>query len=130
LVAHLRPGDIRLLNKADLGAFHVKPVEGVADIALSAASGEGFPEFERALGDAVQRRLVPRETPSLTRTRHRVAENRAAQALRRAEVMLARSADLAGEDVRLAARALEELTGRVGVEDVLDRVFSQFCIGK
>jgi tRNA modification GTPase len=38
--------------------------------------------------------------------------------------------ELAAEDVRLAARALEKITGRVDPEDVLGRVFSTFCIGK
>jgi tRNA modification GTPase len=41
-----------------------------------------------------------------------------------------RGAELAAEEVRLAARALERVTGRVGAEDVLGRVFSSFCIGK
>ncbi|MBO6731125.1 MAG: tRNA uridine-5-carboxymethylaminomethyl(34) synthesis GTPase MnmE, partial [Maricaulis sp.] len=43
---------------------------------------------------------------------------------------LAQAPELAGEDVWLAVRATEALTGRVDVEDILDRVFSQFCIGK
>jgi tRNA modification GTPase len=38
--------------------------------------------------------------------------------------------ELAAEDVRLAARALAKITGRIDAEDVLDRVFSSFCIGK
>ena len=38
--------------------------------------------------------------------------------------------ELAAEDVRLAARALERITGRIDPEDVLDRVFASFCIGK
>ena len=44
--------------------------------------------------------------------------------------MLSRAPELAGEDVRLAIRAMESLTGRIDVEEVLDRVLSQFCIGK
>ena len=38
--------------------------------------------------------------------------------------------ELAAEDLRLAARSLGRITGRVGVEDVLDVVFREFCIGK
>ena len=38
--------------------------------------------------------------------------------------------ELAAEEVRLAARAIGEITGRVDVEHVLDRLFSSFCIGK
>ncbi len=54
----------------------------------------------------------------------------ALSALERCRERLADAPELAGEDARLAVRALESLTGRVDVEDVLDRVFSQFCIGK
>jgi tRNA modification GTPase len=38
--------------------------------------------------------------------------------------------ELAAEDLRLAARALERITGRIGAEDVLDVIFGSFCIGK
>jgi len=38
--------------------------------------------------------------------------------------------ELAAEDVRLAARSLARISGRVDAEDVLDRVFARFCIGK
>ena len=38
--------------------------------------------------------------------------------------------ELVAEEVRLAVRSIGEITGHVGVEDVLDQVFSQFCIGK
>ena len=40
------------------------------------------------------------------------------------------SPELAAEDVRLGGRALDRITGRIGAEDVLDRVFASFCIGK
>ena len=44
--------------------------------------------------------------------------------------LAAPSAALAAEDLRLAARALGRITGRVGVEDMLDIIFRDFCIGK
>jgi tRNA modification GTPase len=47
-----------------------------------------------------------------------------------AALELDRGAELIAEDVRLAARALERLAGQISSEDVLDRVFSSFCIGK
>jgi tRNA modification GTPase len=68
------------------------------------------------------------EFPAATRLRHaeslREAADRVARALDQAEP------ELAAEDVRLAARALERVSGRVDPEAVLDRVFSSFCIGK
>jgi tRNA modification GTPase len=65
----------------------------------------------------------------LTRERHRRALERIGAALDRVSGGDA-ATELAAEDVRLALRALGEITGRVDVEDVLDRLFATFCIGK
>ena len=51
-------------------------------------------------------------------------------ALDRAIAGFGQSPELVGEDVRLAARALERLSGRIDADAVLDRVFATFCIGK
>jgi tRNA modification GTPase len=68
----------------------------------------------------------------LTRERHRRALERAGESVSRAlEMMIASGPlELIAEEVRLAARAVGEITGRVDVEHVLDRLFSSFCIGK
>ena len=66
--------------------------------------------------------------PPLTRARHRAALEEAVASLERA--LEAPHPELRGEDLRLALRALGRLTGQVGVEDILDSVFRQFCIGK
>jgi tRNA modification GTPase len=66
--------------------------------------------------------------PPLTRFRHRAALLEAADHLDAAE--RADLPELRGEDLRLAMRALGRITGHVGVEDILDTVFSKFCIGK
>ena len=70
-------------------------------------------------------------TPLLTRSRHRSA----LQATRAALDRFGRAAHggelaLLAEDLRLATRALGRITGRVGVDDILDRIFAEFCIGK
>jgi tRNA modification GTPase len=72
------------------------------------------------------------EFPALTRARHRRELGQAREHLRRALAALgpAGGAELAAEDVRLAARSLERITGRVGPEDVLEEIFAVFCIGK
>jgi tRNA modification GTPase len=66
--------------------------------------------------------------PPLTQARHRAALQDAAAYLAGAE--RAELAELRGEDLRLAMRALGRITGQVGVEDILDTVFLRFCIGK
>ncbi len=64
----------------------------------------------------------------LTRARHRAALTETAAALGR--VGVEQPIELIAEDLRLAANALGRITGRVDVEDVLDRIFAEFCIGK
>jgi tRNA modification GTPase len=67
------------------------------------------------------------ETPALTRARHREALERAVAALSRVDPG---DAGLAAEDLRFAADAMGRIVGRVDIEDVLDVVFAEFCIGK
>lgn len=118
------------VNKADLVPLP-EPLEvgGHRALRLSCRTGEGVD----AVLDALARRSVDLmavgNEPMLTRARHRAALQAAAEALER---FLEGSDDLAmrAEDLRLAARALGRITGRVGVEDVLDRIFAEFCIGK
>ncbi|MEE2565367.1 tRNA uridine-5-carboxymethylaminomethyl(34) synthesis GTPase MnmE [Hyphobacterium marinum] len=121
----LRDGDILIVNKSDLGAS-----DSLGAIAVSATTGAGFDALEAELSARVAARLSRREAPALSRARHREAVEAALSALRRGRARLIDAPELAGEDVRLAIRAMESLTGRIDVEDVLDRVFSQFCIGK
>ncbi|MEL0012200.1 MAG: hypothetical protein VW881_02040, partial [Alphaproteobacteria bacterium] len=63
-----------------------------------------------------------------TRARHREALAEAAEALDRA--VAAKLPELAAEDIRLAVRALGRITGRVDIDEMLDAVFRDFCIGK
>jgi tRNA modification GTPase len=72
------------------------------------------------------------ENPLLTRARHREGLEACREGLVRALAGLEsdRQGELVAEDLRLAARALGRITGRVDVEDLLDVVFRDFCIGK
>ena len=126
LRGRLQDGDILVLNKLDLAPEASE--QGASR--LSAKSGDGVAELEARIESIVQARLSRSEMPALSRARHRRSVTEAHSALLRCQQKLASDPELAGEDARLAVRALESLTGRVDVEDVLDRVFSQFCIGK
>jgi len=111
-------------NKADL-PWPVKREE----LKLSLKTGEGFEAVIAAIAAAAKDRLdSPGDAPLLTRARHRHALNDAAAALERAAG--ACEPELFAEDLRLALRALGRITGRVDVEDLLDTIFRDFCIGK
>ena len=114
--------------------FHVEHSEipdNVADwIEISSKSDHGLDILFKKLEARVSDEMAPREVASLTRIRHRRALEECVDHLERFEENAGLDAVLAAEDVRMAARALGKITGRVGVEDMLDIVFSDFCIGK
>ena len=116
--------DLIVWNKADLPWPRAR--EGLR---LSLKTGEGLAELIAALtAKAAQKLETPAEAPPITRARHRHALEEAAQALARAGA--ATEAELMAEDVRLAMRAVGRITGKVDVEDLLDVIFRDFCIGK
>lgn len=116
-----------VMNKADL-AGAVAPLVGRPILPVSARSGDGVPALLTALEQAVAARYAPAGAPALTRARHRTALEECRESLDRA--LSAPLPELAAEDVRLAVRALGRITGRVDVEDLLDVIFRDFCIGK
>lgn len=123
---------ILLINKSDLDGDEFKPRQGgiAGSFGLSVKTGEGVSGFLDALADQVSHRLAPTEAPVLSRVRHRQALEECCSALLRFEQGAGAEAELAAEDIRLAARALGRITGRIDVEDILDKVFGDFCIGK
>lgn len=127
-----RQGDLLVVNKADLapGADAAAAGEGLARIVLSLATGQGVAELQRELEARVVAALGGGEAPLATRIRHGESLREAHDRLSRALEELEPAVELAAEDVRLAARALARVTGRIGAEDILDVVFSSFCIGK
>jgi tRNA modification GTPase len=101
------------------------------DLLVSASTGEGIPELIDRL-QAEAEGALSQGDPILTRERHRKALERAHACLVSGRELLVSAGplELAAEELRLASRAVGEITGRVDVEDVLDRLFSSFCIGK
>jgi tRNA modification GTPase len=115
--------DIIVWNKADLGFQR----EGLC---ISLKTGEGLAMLQAMLQQKVQQRLDGGGAPLLTRPRHRQALSEALAALRHGLEAPPDRAELLAEDLRLAMRAVGRITGRVDVEELLDFVFRDFCIGK
>jgi tRNA modification GTPase len=118
-----------VLNKADVvaGALPTE-LDGHSVVAVSARTGDGLDALLAVLEAEVARRFAVTAAPALTRARHRAAVEECVAALSRfdpdAEI------ELAAEDLRLAVAAIGRITGRVDVDELLDVVFREFCIGK
>jgi tRNA U34 5-carboxymethylaminomethyl modifying GTPase MnmE/TrmE len=98
---------------------------------LSAVSGEGFDGLLAELTGFAATFVGGAESALVTRARHRHLLEETLAALRRALAPnLAGHEDLVAEELRAAAASLGRLTGRVDVEDILDVIFRDFCIGK
>ena len=126
LPADLPEPDLTVWNKADLGFAR----DGIC---ISLKTGDGLSMLQDMLQQKVQQKLsggLAEDTTALTRPRHRAALKEAADALTHGLDAPAERPELLAEDLRLAMRAIGRITGRVDVEEVLDFVFRDFCIGK
>jgi tRNA modification GTPase len=108
---------------------------GARVIGVSALSGEGVDRLLASIEECLEDTLgaVPTDRPVLTRTRHRLALEVAQDELRLfAEAWVNRTLPpvVAAVHVRSASHALDELIGSVDVDDILEKVFMTFCIGK
>jgi len=127
-IAEQRP-TLLVRTKADLDGGTVG-----GGLAVSTVSGEGLAELRRTVAERVfaDRIALTDLEPALGRARHRTALTRARGALAAALEQLTTSSDavLVAHHVREATTALDELVGAVDVEEVLNRVFGSFCVGK
>ena len=110
-------------NKIDLGG-----AVPLGAIGVSALTGEGLDTLRACLTRHARSLTETAGPPPLTRARHRAALQEAVARL--AGAATADLPELRAEDLRLALRSLGRITGSVGVEDILDTLFAQFCIGK
>ncbi|KAA0913235.1 tRNA uridine-5-carboxymethylaminomethyl(34) synthesis GTPase MnmE [Aquicoccus porphyridii] len=119
----IRDGDIVLLAKADL--------RGNSSGGVSGLTGEGVDDLVTRITNTLAERAGL--TGIATRERHRVAIEKTIAALDEAARQLELGedrTDIAAEELRSGVRALDALVGRVDVENILDEIFSSFCIGK
>lgn len=119
----MQPGDIRLVPKADTRAD--------PGVGISGKTGQGIDALVDHVGSVLKERSA--QAGVSTRRRHKEALSAALDSLNSSRAVLELGPDhyeLAAEDLRSAIRSLEFLVGRVGVENLLDEIFSSFCLGK
>ncbi|MBU2866727.1 tRNA uridine-5-carboxymethylaminomethyl(34) synthesis GTPase MnmE [Pacificibacter marinus] len=118
-----KDGDLVVIGKDDIGTE--------SDLSVSGLSGQGLDALVALISDRLSSMASGASTA--TRERHRISMMTALSTLDSAKnevLMGADRAELAAEDMRTAIRALDALVGRVDVENLLDEIFSSFCIGK
>ena len=121
------PEALVLVNKCDLAPAPAV-IADIPAMAVSAREGTGLGTLRDRLAEAALRLTGAGQGNQLTRLRHRAALTEAATLLAEAEGT--GLPELTAEALRAALFALGRLTGRVGVEEILDIVFRDFCIGK
>ncbi|MFT9257700.1 MAG: tRNA uridine-5-carboxymethylaminomethyl(34) synthesis GTPase MnmE [Acetobacter sp.] len=115
-------------NKTDIAPVPAE-IAGVGVVPVSLKTGQGLDTLRQMLEDRVVALTASASgMPLLTRARHSAGVKEATACLH--EAMRQDWPEMRGEELRLAMRALGRLTGHVGVEDLLDAIFGQFCIGK
>ncbi len=129
---------IVIINKADCPQqLEIDEVRGMWPgapcVATSTLTGVGLPKLEETIADLVLAgRTIERESVLITSARHQEALRRAAQHLQASLATLEQGLplDFISIDLRTAYDALGEVTGETVSEDLLDKIFSEFCIGK
>lgn len=101
-----------------------------AEFGISASRGDGVAELVTALIGFAEEYLGSAEGGLITRERHRQLLAEVAASLRRSLEVIGQGEELAAEELRAAAYSLGRLLGRVDIEDVLDVIFREFCVGK
>jgi tRNA modification GTPase len=137
-MAQLKEGPPHWLIQNKIDLLRSTPAQSKKDehefiFSLSAKEGEGLEELIAALAQFATDLFAGGENAVVTRARHREMLEQTVAALDRAVVEGADASpreELIAEELRQASSALGRLTGRVDVEDVLDKIFRDFCIGK
>ncbi len=120
------PVIVPVLNKIDL-----MPINDADYLKISAKNGAGLENLWDAIKSAINEAAPPLEAPILTRKRHITAVQSAHDALSSSLALdMAAEPELLADELQQAANAIGRISGRVDVEDLLDHIFSHFCIGK
>jgi tRNA modification GTPase len=121
-------------NKIDLVREGAGALDGqgrpMAEFRISARSGAGLPELVGAMVSFAQDYFGSTEAGLISRERQRRLLQETADSLQRSLAAVGKGEELVAEDLRSAAHSLGRLLGRVDVEDILDVIFREFCVGK
>ena len=119
---------LRILNKADL---LTEPKDQPAyDLSMSALNQADIEVLVTKLAEMVKKRYHGDEPALITRHRHRVAVQNCLNSVTEALGAIDQPLELVAENIRLAVREIGRIVGRVDVEDLLDVIFQDFCVGK
>ncbi|MDH3742616.1 MAG: tRNA uridine-5-carboxymethylaminomethyl(34) synthesis GTPase MnmE, partial [Hyphomicrobiales bacterium] len=119
---------LRILNKADL---LTEPKDQPAyDLSMSALNQADIEVLVAKLAEMVKKRYHGDEPALITRHRHRVAVQNCLNSVTEALGAIDQPLELVAENIRLAVREIGRIVGRVDVEDLLDVIFQDFCVGK
>ena len=133
MIDHMDQNTMVLISKKDLGIvidLEKQPKNIIGSWPVSVKNGDGLNEFISAFENEVGKRMELTVAPSLTRTRHRQLLQNALGHMSRYLEAGHFELELLSEDLRMAARDIGKITGYVDVEDILEKIFTEFCIGK
>ena len=122
-----RKPDLIVWNKSDLNSIRVQNDKGFA---ISTRNGDGIAELQTQLKTLVKDRTAGIEDAVVVRQRHVTAIQNSIRLLNDCLSKPDRESELICEDLRGASRYLGEITGHIEVEELLGKIFSEFCIGK
>lgn len=115
---------IVIVNKSDLE----QPNINIDSIAISLKTKKNLTKFVTKLEQEVKKLIVKQSSPVITQQRYRYILQEVEQNL--ANFSMQKNIELCAEDLRIAAQEIGKITGKIDIENILDVIFSSFCIGK
>ena len=103
-------------------------VQNQGYILISAKYNQGLDKLLQTIAERIKEKFTSNSGVLITRQRYREALKNTVNYLK--EFNFNKEIELSAEDIRLASREIGKITGRIEVEEILDKIFSSFCIGK
>ena len=123
----IKDDDLVVINKSDLAKPNIRILE-YSNILISLKTEENLGKLLNILTEKITEKYSLTESATITRARHRKALEESLRSLENLD--FDKPIELIGEDLRYAASQLGSITGKIEVEELLDEIFSSFCIGK